>query len=139
MDLDARIGIPQAGNRSHGGATLIGEARLVNGGDFWGRKISVKYDYPSGEVPGLAPPPASYGLETADIVANFDPKRNQLKIDVSEFPGASSTFKACKKTVKLDKLATKDISFCTIGELLLCITIPMTVKLSSVQEVSLQF
>lgn len=93
------------------GTTRIGEARLVNGGDFWGRKISVKYDYASGEVPVLAPPPAAYGLETADIVTNFDPKRNQLKIDFSEFPGASLTFKACKKTIKLDKLATKDISF----------------------------
>lgn len=93
------------------GTTRIGEARLVNGGDFWGRQISLKYDFANADAPALVPAPSVYGVETADIIANFNPKLNSLKIDVSEFPGASSTFKACKKTSKLEKIFTKDISF----------------------------
>lgn len=91
--------------------TAVGQAEFTGPADLWGRQISLKYDFANADAPPLVPAPSVYGVETADIIANFNPKLNSLKIDVSEFAGASSTFKACKKTSKLEKIFTKDISF----------------------------
>jgi len=93
------------------GTTRIGESYLLGKGDFWGRKLSARYDFSAEDVTPLTPPSSGYGLQEAGVVVNFNPRLNRLMIDVSEFPAASASFGSCTKTKKLKSLAAKDFSF----------------------------
>ena len=55
-------------------------------------------------------PPKKYNKKSADIIANFKPSVDKLRLDADEF-GASQSFKVAKNRKALMRLARKDFDF----------------------------